>query len=96
MNFIFNFISCIALQALATFLLKAKDPQALAVWYMENLGVNFGENSYVTFKKNENNPDLPGSTVFSFLKKTVVILNLRKAASLLTSELRICIECYLN
>ena len=49
--------------------IKAKDPQALAAWYKENLGIDFGENSYVTFKWNENNPDLSGSTVFSVFRE---------------------------
>ena len=41
--------------------IKAKDPKALAKWYQENLGINFGENLYTTFKwTNENNPAVPG------------------------------------
>jgi predicted enzyme related to lactoylglutathione lyase len=50
--------------------IKTKDPTALAKWYQENLGIGFGDNSYVTFKwDNENNPAVPGNTVFSFFKE---------------------------
>jgi len=50
--------------------IKAKDPKALAKWYQENLGVEFGENSYITFQwTNEHNPSVPGNTVFSFFKE---------------------------
>ena len=49
--------------------LKAKDPKALAAWYDRHLGLSFGENTYLTFKwVNENNPAIPGNTVFSFFK----------------------------
>ena len=50
--------------------IKAKDVKALAAWYDKHLGFSFGENSYVSFRwVNENNPAVPGSTVFSFFKK---------------------------
>ena len=50
--------------------MKARDPKALARWYQENLGIDFGENLYMTFKwTNENNPAVPGNTVFSFFKE---------------------------
>jgi len=58
--------------------LKAKDPQALAAWYDKHLGLSFGENTYLSFEcppeqeragVNENNPAVPGSTVFSFFRK---------------------------
>ena len=46
---------------------KAKDTKALAAWYQKHLGIPFGENSYHSFKwLNENNPAVPGQTVFSF------------------------------
>jgi len=49
--------------------IKAKDPKAMAAWYEKHLGVDFGGQSYMSFKWiNENNPDVPGSTVFSFFK----------------------------
>jgi lactoylglutathione lyase len=49
--------------------LKAKDVKALAAWYDEHLGFSFRENLYVNFKwVNENNPAVPGNTVFSFFK----------------------------
>ena len=55
--------------------IKAKDPVALAKWYHENLGIEFGENSYINFRwVNESNPDFPGTTVFSFLKMILIIL----------------------
>jgi predicted enzyme related to lactoylglutathione lyase len=50
--------------------IKAKDPKALAAWYDRHLGFSFGENLYVNFKwVNENNPAVPGNTVFSFFKQ---------------------------
>jgi len=49
--------------------IKAKDPKAMAAWYEKHLGVGFEGQSYMSFKWiNENNPDVPGSTVFSFFK----------------------------
>jgi len=50
--------------------IKTKDVKALAAWYDKHLGFSFGENPYVNFKwVNENNPAVPGNTVFSFFKK---------------------------
>src|SRR5258705_11844844 len=50
--------------------IKSKDVKALAAWYDKHLGFPFGENPYVNFKwVNENNPAIPGNTVFSFFKK---------------------------
>jgi uncharacterized glyoxalase superfamily protein PhnB len=50
--------------------LKAKDASTLAAWYDKHPGFSFGENLYVNFKwVNENNPAIPGNTVFSFFKK---------------------------
>lgn len=50
--------------------LKAKNPKVLAAWYQQYLGVEFGENVYMTFKwVNENDPGQPGNTVFSFFKE---------------------------
>lgn len=47
--------------------LKAKDPKAMAAWYEEYLGVAFAGQTYVSMKWiNENNPAVPGATVFSF------------------------------
>lgn len=50
--------------------IKAKDPKALAAWYDRHLGFSFGEHLYVNFKwVNENDPAVPGNTVFSFFKQ---------------------------
>jgi predicted enzyme related to lactoylglutathione lyase len=50
--------------------IKSKDVKALAAWYDKHLGFSFGGNSYVNFKwVNEDNPAVPGNTVFSFFKK---------------------------
>ena len=50
--------------------IKARDPKALAAWYDSHLGFSFGENLYVSFKwVNENNPTVPGNTIFSFFKQ---------------------------
>jgi predicted enzyme related to lactoylglutathione lyase len=48
--------------------IKAKNPKALAKWYKENLGIGFTNDNYVAFKWTSENPDVPGSTVFSFFK----------------------------
>ncbi len=46
---------------------KAKDTKALVAWYEKHLGVPFVDNSYYGFKwMNENDPAVPGQTVFSF------------------------------
>jgi predicted enzyme related to lactoylglutathione lyase len=50
--------------------IKAKDPKAMAAWYEKHLGVDLGEHLYKEFKwVNENNPNTPGATVFSFFKE---------------------------
>ena len=50
--------------------IKARDAKALAAWYDKHLGFSFGDNLYVNFKwVNEDNPAVPGNTVFSFFKK---------------------------
>lgn len=50
--------------------IKAKNPKKLAAWYKDNLGINFGEEPYVTFQWiNENNANVPGNTVFSFFRE---------------------------
>ncbi len=50
--------------------IKSNDAKALAGWYDKHLGFSFGENLYVNFKwVNENDPAVPGNTVFSFFKK---------------------------
>lgn len=49
---------------------KAKDHKALCKWYDENLGTEFGENTYLDFAwVNQNNPEVPGHTVFSFFEE---------------------------
>ena len=49
--------------------IKAKDTKALAAWYDKHLGFSFDDNLYVNFKwVNENDPAIPGNTVFSFFK----------------------------
>jgi predicted enzyme related to lactoylglutathione lyase len=55
---------------LGGFFIRSKDPKALCAWYEKHLGVPFGGNTYAGFKwVNENNPDVPGSTAFSFFKE---------------------------
>jgi predicted enzyme related to lactoylglutathione lyase len=50
--------------------LKASDPKALALWYQEHLGINFGNNLYTDFRWiNPQHPTEPGHTAFSFFKK---------------------------
>jgi predicted enzyme related to lactoylglutathione lyase len=50
--------------------IKAKNPVKLAAWYRDNLGIDFNGNTYITFKWiNQNNPEVPGSTVFSFFRE---------------------------
>lgn len=48
---------------------KAKDVKALAAWYEQHLGIEFGGTSYTTFKWNNADPAVPGQTVFSFFKE---------------------------
>ncbi|MEO8712231.1 MAG: VOC family protein [Parafilimonas sp.] len=48
--------------------IKAKNPKALAKWYKENLGIDFENNYNATFKWINENPDVPGHTVFSLFK----------------------------
>ncbi len=45
--------------------IKAKNPETLAKWYAENLGIDFGKGNYVAFEE-----DMPGTTVFSFFKQS--------------------------
>lgn len=55
---------------------KAKDIKSLAAWYQKHLGIEFGNNTYVDFKwVNENNPGVPGHTVFSFFKEDTTYFN---------------------
>jgi predicted enzyme related to lactoylglutathione lyase len=50
--------------------LKAKDAKSLCAWYEKHLGIPFGGSTYVSFEwVNHNNPDEPGSSVFSFFKE---------------------------
>ena len=49
--------------------IKAKNPKLLAKWYKENLGIDFTNDNYATFKWKNENPNIPGNTVFSFFKE---------------------------
>lgn len=50
--------------------IKAKDPTTLAAWYRDNLGIDFGENTYANFEWiNEPDNDTPVITVISFFKE---------------------------
>lgn len=49
--------------------IKAKNPKALAKWYKENLGIDFTNDYYATFKWINKNPEAPGRTVLSFIKE---------------------------
>lgn len=50
--------------------IKAQDPDGLAKWYQENLGINFMEGNYAAFPWTNEQPDNPGTTVFSFFKES--------------------------
>jgi predicted enzyme related to lactoylglutathione lyase len=50
--------------------IKAKDPEALAKWYAENLGIDFAEGNYVAFRWLNEKAETPGTTVFSFFKES--------------------------
>jgi predicted enzyme related to lactoylglutathione lyase len=55
---------------LGGFFIRSKDPKTLCAWYEKHLGVPFAGNTYAGFKwVNENNPEVPGSTVFSFFNE---------------------------
>ncbi len=47
---------------------KAADPKALAGWYQQYLGINFGDQLYVDFKWTNTGNDAVGSTAFSLFK----------------------------
>jgi predicted enzyme related to lactoylglutathione lyase len=50
--------------------IKAKNPNALAKWYKENLGIDFTKGNYISFKwVNEHHTEEPGNTVLSFFKE---------------------------
>ena len=49
--------------------IKAKDVKSLTAWYQKHLGIEFGDNNYVTFKWLNKDPEAPGNTVFSFFKE---------------------------
>jgi predicted enzyme related to lactoylglutathione lyase len=54
---------------------KSRDPKALAAWYQEHLGINFGDNVYTGFKWiNPHHPTEPGSTTFSFFDQKTAYL----------------------
>ena len=50
--------------------IKVKDPDGLANWYKENLGINFMEGNYAAFPWINEKPETPGTTVFSFFKES--------------------------
>ena len=50
--------------------MKSKDSKALAAWYQKQPGIEFGDQTYFDFKwVNQNNPGIPGHTVFSFFEE---------------------------
>lgn len=55
--------------------IKARDVKFLTGWYQKHLGIEFGNNSYVDFKWLNKDPDIPGSTVFSFFKDDTTYFN---------------------
>ena len=55
---------------------KSKDPQKMAAWYEKHLGIAFAGNTYVDFQWiNHNDPNKPGSTVFSFFPENTQYFN---------------------
>ena len=46
--------------------IKAKDPKKLAAWYRDNLGIEFNNDNYISFKWVNENILVHGSTIFSF------------------------------
>jgi predicted enzyme related to lactoylglutathione lyase len=49
--------------------LKARDPQALASWYQEKLGIPFNGSPYTSFQFTDNDGKItPGYNVLSFFK----------------------------
>jgi len=49
--------------------IKAKNPKALAAWYRDNLGIDFGENTNANFKCSTENAASTNITVLSFFKE---------------------------
>jgi len=69
--------------------IKARNPITLAAWYQDNLGIDFGENTYVTFKWiNQNNPEMPGNTVLSFFHEDSDYFNPSKSACMLNFRVK--------
>ncbi|HET9056076.1 MAG TPA: VOC family protein [Chitinophagaceae bacterium] len=55
---------------------KAKDPEALAVWYQEILGIGFNNNSYVDMPfTDEDGKPTAGYNVLSFFKSDSAYFN---------------------
>ncbi len=48
--------------------IKAKNPEMLAAWYRDNLGIDFCENSSANFKCINEQDTAPVTTVLSFFK----------------------------
>jgi predicted enzyme related to lactoylglutathione lyase len=55
---------------LGGFFIKSKDPKTLCAWYEKHLGVPFAGNTYANYEWKNENPAVPGSTVFSFFSES--------------------------
>jgi predicted enzyme related to lactoylglutathione lyase len=68
--------------------IKAKNPKTLAAWYRDNLGVDFGESTYVNFKLINDNADAPVTTVLSFFKEESEYFNPSKSKCMLNFRVK--------
>ncbi|HYJ64321.1 MAG TPA: VOC family protein [Parafilimonas sp.] len=68
--------------------IKAKNPKKLAAWYRDNLGVDFGENTYVNFKWINDSINVHGTTVLSFFKEETEYFNPSKSKCMLNFRVK--------
>ena len=67
----------------------ASDPKGMAAWYQKHLGIEFGDSVYTSFKwVNQNNPDVPGSTVFSFFNQGTSYLEPSKSSYMINFRVK--------
>ena len=69
--------------------IKAKNPKTLAAWYRDNLGIDFGENTYANFEwNNGHDNDAAGPTVISFFKEESEYFNPSKNSCMINLRVK--------
>jgi predicted enzyme related to lactoylglutathione lyase len=77
------------------FFIKSKDPKTLCAWYEKHLWVPFNGNTYANFVWKNDNPDAPGSTVFSFFGEDTKYFDPSKSSCMVNfrvKDLRVLLE----